>query len=119
MTDPSTDPVGTVRDFPRYEYPWLLLNSKGPQRLSNDSVEGCRVIGAVPGTPAAEQHDEAAIEKAARAMFADDLRRGSDAGVPPWTPDRVEEHWTRFLLPERRDRYVSNARAALAALRGE
>lgn len=67
MTDdyPASDPVGTVRVFPRWQdenhprefairwcssidrdekYPWLILESEGPQRLTNASVEGCERI---------------------------------------------------------------------------
>lgn len=64
--DPATDPVGTVRVFPRWQdehherqyairwlkpidrdelRPWLLLDSEGPQRLDNDAVRDCERIG--------------------------------------------------------------------------
>ena len=65
--DPSRDPVGAVRLFDtslrddtglaiRWRdpadttepYPWLILGSDGPQKLSNDSVRDCARVGVVP-----------------------------------------------------------------------
>jgi len=58
-------PLGTIVVFPRWqdehhprliairwspsfardeEYPWIILGSAGPQRLSDESVEGCEVL---------------------------------------------------------------------------
>lgn len=142
MTDPSTDPVGTVRDFPRYEepsystysahcavrwtddrdeeYPWLLLGSEGPQRLSHDAVEGCRVIGAVPGTPAAEPDaadDEVAVERMARALHRGAWERDIANGTPLEGND-VDVCWSK-VGAKYREWYYADARAALAALSGE
>lgn len=71
MDDPSKSPVGEVRRNPQgsyvsirvdritadegYTYPWLAVYSNGTTGGdSHDTVRGWPVIGAVPGTPAAD-----------------------------------------------------------------
>jgi hypothetical protein len=66
LTDPQAAPVGTVVLWPAHQsdahplpevvirwsstlddlepYPWLILGSEGPQRLSHDSVRDCTVL---------------------------------------------------------------------------
>lgn len=65
LLDPASAPLGTIVVFPAEqdehhvreiairwaqpydrdeEYPWIILGSDGPQRLSNDVVDGCEVL---------------------------------------------------------------------------
>lgn len=65
--NPEWAPVGAVRVWPRWQdehhetggairwtldpdeqYPWLLLDSDGPQRLDHDAVRGCQVRPDIP-----------------------------------------------------------------------
>jgi hypothetical protein len=71
LADPAAAPLGTTVVFPVFQdechprdiairwaptydrdekYPWLIVGSDGPQRLSNETVEGCEVLS----TPLAE-----------------------------------------------------------------
>lgn len=66
--DPSKSPVGEVRSSPegalycrvahRTDFPWVLVHGGPPPAgwhwFPDDVVKGWPVIGAVPGTPAAE-----------------------------------------------------------------
>lgn len=73
--DPSKDPVGTVRRSVSLTYtksehagcngnlPWVRLTGDGNVRTYSDGeVVGLPVIGAVPGTPAAEAAEEPLAE---------------------------------------------------------
>lgn len=89
--DPSKDKVGTQRDVStaddatagvehaeignwavrwttdkHSDTPWVWFRWDGPQLLSNETVAGRAVIGAVPGTPAAKARDKANAVEVAR-----------------------------------------------------
>lgn len=63
--DPSKDPVGTVRQAPSNTWvvvksasnAWVPVDANDTKPLLDLDVRGCEVIGAVPGTPAAEAQE--------------------------------------------------------------
>lgn len=107
--DPSKDPIGTVRGADGWivvrrdtrgspALPWATLVTPEGQRVvnfhaSDHAVSGLPVIGAVPGTPAAE----AAVEPAAEEPLAEWERALLEPGRTSWDasgpePDRSKRY---------------------------
>lgn len=139
MTDPSTDPVGTVRreeheggysiwqrhqpDATRgneWTCVWSTARGNIECTAPHPAVADFPVIGAVPGTPAAEPDaadDEVAVERIARTLHRGAWERDIANGTPLEGND-VDVCWSK-VGAKYREWYYADARAALAALRGD